>query len=125
MQKYCLVDVMTRIAKNFSQWYTPTKSAQNLISGFPSKRTNLSPFTKDFRGGEHSNEYSSISYGRCIGGLVKRKADKLGSIPSTPPPSSLTGSRHILQPGSNRGQPITPSFTQHETAPPPPCPSNV
>lgn len=25
-------------------------------SGFPSKRINLSPFTKGFRGGEHSNE---------------------------------------------------------------------
>ena len=25
-------------------------------SGFPSTRTNLSPFTKDFRGGEHQNE---------------------------------------------------------------------
>ena len=25
-------------------------------SGFPSSRTNLSPFTKDFRGGEQSNE---------------------------------------------------------------------
>ena len=39
------------------------------ISGFPSKRTNLSPFTKDFRGGGHSNEYIDISYGHFLGGL--------------------------------------------------------
>ena len=44
---------------------TCLESAQSFIqssqichgnSGFPSLRTNLSPFTKDFRGGEHSNE---------------------------------------------------------------------
>ena len=34
-----------------------------VISGFPSKRINLSPFTKDFRGGEHSNEsYAFLEY---------------------------------------------------------------
>ncbi len=27
-------------------------------SGLPSERINLSPFTKDFRGGGHSNEYA-------------------------------------------------------------------
>ena len=31
-------------------------------SGFPSKRINLSPFTKDFRGGEQLNESFVISY---------------------------------------------------------------
>ena len=31
-----------------------TKGYSN--SGFPSIRINLSPFTKDFRGGEHLNE---------------------------------------------------------------------
>ena len=29
-------------------------------SGFPSERINLSPFTKDFRGGEQHNECQSI-----------------------------------------------------------------
>ena len=29
----------------------------NANSGFPSLRTNLSPFTKDFRGGEQLNEF--------------------------------------------------------------------
>ena len=46
-------------------------SGANVISGFPSKRTNLSPFTKDFRGGEHSNEYNDISYGHLFGGLLR------------------------------------------------------
>ena len=35
-------------------------------SGSPSKRINLSPFTKDFRGGEHIDE----SYGICCGQLA-------------------------------------------------------
>ena len=32
------------------------KTTGNDNSGFPSTRINLSPFTKDFRGGEHLNE---------------------------------------------------------------------
>ena len=38
----------------------PAKTKAN--SGFPSKRINLSPFTKDFRGGEQLNESFVISY---------------------------------------------------------------
>ena len=50
------------------------------ISGFPSKRTNLSPFTKDFRGGEHSNEYSRISYGHHNGGPAINHLDIVDSL---------------------------------------------
>ncbi len=32
----------------------PTIFAMVVYSGFPSTRINLSPFTKDFRGGEHN-----------------------------------------------------------------------
>ena len=32
------------------------KATMDINSGFPSTRINLSPFTKDFRGGEHLNE---------------------------------------------------------------------
>ena len=34
------------------------------ISGFPSARTNLSPFTKDFRGGEQLNECLRLIFHR-------------------------------------------------------------
>ena len=33
-------------------------AADKINSGLPSERINLSPFTKDFRGGGHSNEYA-------------------------------------------------------------------
>lgn len=36
-------------------------------SGFPSERINLSPFTKDFRGGEQLNESWAICFVACFG----------------------------------------------------------
>ena len=35
-------------------------------SGFPSKRTNLSPFTKDFRGGEHREMQTATKEGLTV-----------------------------------------------------------
>lgn len=42
-------------------------------SGFPSKRINLSPFTKDFRGGEQLNESYSIFSIAHFGGFKQIK----------------------------------------------------
>jgi hypothetical protein len=44
------------IAKTCIQLHKYFDEPLTNYSGFPSIRINLSPFTKDFRGGEHSNE---------------------------------------------------------------------
>ena len=54
-----LLDSVIRACPTCIILSSPTKRQKTTVmvnSGFPSTRINLSPFTKDFRGGEHLNE---------------------------------------------------------------------
>ena len=53
---------------------------QPFHSGLPSERINLSPFTKDFRGGGHSMSLLWICCPAPLGGLTKIKENKTNEI---------------------------------------------
>lgn len=61
--------------------HLPPESHILTYSGFSSKRKNLSPFTKDFRGEEHLRVYSiflSLTTGEAVYRVFKRKALEIG-----------------------------------------------
>ena len=62
-------------AQHVVQIWTPIYS-----SGFSSSRTNLSPFTKDFRGGDQLDEYLTIFLGS---GFVRTDSYQKNSIDTT------------------------------------------
>ena len=52
------------------------------ISGFPSIRINLSPFTKDFRGREQLNEYvNKFFVALPSGGAIQQRQNHLSRVP--------------------------------------------
>ena len=46
-------------------------------SGFPSSRINLSPFTKDFRGGEQLNESIDQFFSPCLTAGPSKEAEQM------------------------------------------------
>ena len=60
--KICSITSRSHYMQVFSYYSGPPYNPNQFNSGFPSKRINLSPFTKDFRGGEQLNESFVISY---------------------------------------------------------------